>query len=205
MKMPTLQVLSTAVLLGALMLLGGCARGVPRDERPLMLIPDMEFQPKMKAQNETPFFADGRTMRTPPAGTVAFGAARTDPVYFQGREGDDFVRHNPEEITMELLRRGQKEFNIYCAPCHDRTGEGKGMVIGYGFVPPPTFHTDRVRAFADGYLFDVITNGVRNMPAYGPQIPTGDRWAIVAYLRALQRSQNARLQDVPEDARNELK
>jgi mono/diheme cytochrome c family protein len=79
------------------------------------------------------------------------------------------------------------------------------MVIGYGFVPPPSFHSDRVRAFADGYVFDVITNGIRNMPAYGPQIPPGDRWAIVAYLRALQRSQNARLQDVPEDARNELK
>jgi mono/diheme cytochrome c family protein len=144
-------------------------------------------------------------MRTPPEGTVPRGFVNADQAYFEGKAGEDFIAHNPRPITEELLKRGQNRFNIYCAPCHDRTGSGKGMVIGYGFVPPPSFHIDRVRQFADGYIFNVITHGVRNMPAYGPQIPVDDRWAIVAYLRALERSQNASLADVPSDERGKLK
>jgi len=193
------------VLLAGLVVVGGCARGQPREKRPLMIIPDMEFQKKFKAQGETPFFADHRMMRTPPAGTVPRGFADTDQAYYQGKVGETDVAHNPRPITEELLERGRNRFNIYCAPCHDRTGSGKGIVIGYGFVPPPSFHTDRVRQFADGYIFNVITHGVRNMPAYGPQIPVDDRWAIVAYLRALERSQNATLADVPPDKRGQLK
>ena len=205
MRIRTTGILLVGVLLAVLAAASGCSRGIPRDKRPMMIIPDMEFQPKVKAQSETPVFADGRAMRTPPAGTLPFGGARTDDAYYRGRSGEDFVSRNQEEITPELLERGRKEYDIFCAPCHDRTGGGKGLVIGYGYVPPPSFHSDRVRGFADGYLFDVITNGVRNMPAYGPQIPPADRWAIVAYLRALQRSQNAAIQDVPSDVRNQLK
>ncbi len=205
MRMRTTGVIVLGAILAAAAAVGGCSRGTPRNDRPMMIIPDMEFQPKVKAQSETPVFADKRAMRTPPAGTLPFEGARTDEAFYQGKSGGDFVRHNPEEITLELLQRGRKEFNIFCAPCHDRTGEGKGMVIGYGYVPPPSFHSARVREFADGYIFDVITHGVRNMPAYGPQVPVADRWAIVAYVRALQRSQNATIQDVPADARNQLK
>ncbi len=193
------------MFLAGLAVVGGCARGQPTEKRPLMIIPDMEFQRKFKAQGETPFFADGRMMRTPPEGTVPRGAEHADQAYFTGKTGEAFIAHDPRPITRQLLERGQNRFNIYCAPCHDRTGHGKGMVIGYGFVPPPSFHTDKVREFADGYIFNVITHGVRNMPAYGHQIPVDDRWAIVAYLRALQRSQNATLADVPPGDRDQLK
>jgi mono/diheme cytochrome c family protein len=183
----------------------GCSRGQPREHRPIVIIPDMEFQPKYKAQSASPLFADGRAMRTPPDGTVARGTLKEDPGYFQGKVGETYLAHNPRPITMELLKRGQNRFNIYCSPCHDRTGSGKGIVIGYGLVPPPSFHDDKVLAFADGYIMNVITHGVRTMPAYGAQIPADDRWAIVAYLRTLERSQRATLADVPSDHRQDLK
>jgi len=191
-------------LLAGLAAAAGCSRGQPREKRPTMIIPDMEFQPKWKAQGYTPFFEDHRTMRTPPEGTVARGTLKEDTVRFQGKRNGEFVTHNARDVTMDLLRRGRNRFNIYCAPCHDRTGSGHGMVIGYGFVPPPNFSDPRVLAFADGYIFDVITHGVRNMPSYGAQIPVGDRWAIVAYVRALGRSRTATLADVPPEARKDL-
>jgi mono/diheme cytochrome c family protein len=106
---------------------------------------------------------------------------------------------------MELLKRGQERFNIFCSPCHGRLGDGKGIVVERGYSPPPTFHSDRVRSFPDGHIFDVITNGIRNMPPYGPQIPASDRWAIVAYFRALQRSQNATVNDIPVELRDQVK
>ena len=182
----------------------GCARGQPREHLPIVIIPDMEFQPKYKAQSTSALFADGRTMRTPPAGTVARGTLKEDPGYFQGKVGDMFLAHNPRPLTAELLHRGQNRFNIYCSPCHDRTGSGKGIVVGYGLVPPPSFYDPRVLAFPDGYIMNVITHGVRTMPAYGDQIPPDDRWAIVAYVRALERSQRGTLADVPADRRGDL-
>lgn len=202
-----IRTLSSIALIGLVIAAGGCARGQPRESRPTVIIPDLEFQKKYKAQSENPLFADGRSMRTPPEGTVPVGGEKADDAYFLGRVPGDttFVTVNPREITPELLDRGRRRFDIYCAPCHDRTGAGKGIVVGYGFVPPPSFHSDRVRQFADGYIYNVIANGVRNMPSYGRQIPVEDRWAVVAYVRALQRSQNASLADVPADARNELK
>jgi hypothetical protein len=202
------RVMRTALLLllaAGLVLAAGCSRGQPRERRPTVIIPDMEFQKKLKAQEYTPFFADHRAMRTPPEGTVARGTLKEDSVRFQGKDANgEFVTHNAREVTMDLLLRGQNRFNIYCSPCHDRTGSGKGMVIGYGFVPPPNFSDPRALAFADGYIFDVISHGVRNMPSYGAQIPADDRWAIVAYVRALQRSRTATLADVPAEARKNL-
>jgi mono/diheme cytochrome c family protein len=196
------------LLLGATIL--GCTRGHPRDQRPLMIVPDMEFQRKFLPQGHTPLFEDHRTMRTPPRGTVARGTFRENTAYYEGRVYPSsaetvFVAHNPREITEQLLRRGQERFSVYCAPCHDRTGGGKGIVTGYGLVPPPTFHQDRIRSLSDGQIFDLIRNGIRTMPAYGAQIPAEDRWAIVAYFRALQRSQYATLSDVPEDERDRLR
>jgi mono/diheme cytochrome c family protein len=196
----------TRILAVALLVLaaGGCSRGQPRDRRPLVVIPDMEFQAKFKAQASTSLFADGRTMRTPPEGTVARGALKEDSTWYAGRLDGAYVA-NPRPVTRELLERGRARFDIYCAPCHDRTGSGRGLVVQRGFVPAASFHDERARAFADGYIFDVVTNGVRNMPSYGAQIPPADRWAIVAYVRALQRSRTATLDDVPPDARKELK
>jgi mono/diheme cytochrome c family protein len=195
----------TVLAAAGLLLLLGCSQGQPHETRPLMLIPDMEFQPKYLPQGYTTFYPDYRTMRVPPAGTVAFGTYHEDTAYYEGKVDGELIVHNPRAVTLDLLERGQARFNIYCAPCHDRTGSGKGMVVGYGLVPPPTFHQDRIRDVTDGYLFDVITHGVRNMPAYGAQVPVGDRWAIVAYLRALQLSQNATLADVPQSEREGLR
>jgi hypothetical protein len=196
-----------ALLLAAGSMLGilGCSQGQPHETRPLMIIPDMEFQPKFLPQDYTTFYPDHRTMRVPPPGTVAVGSFHEDTVYYEGKADGEFIRHNPRPVTMDLLRHGRERYDIFCAPCHDRTGGGQGMIIGYGYVPPPSFHQARIREFADGYIFDVITYGVRNMPGYGAQVPIADRWAIVAYLRALQLSQNADLADVPPDARQELR
>jgi len=183
----------------------GCSRGQPRDRRPTVIVPDMEFQKKFKAQGYTELFEDHRMMRNPPVGTVARGTLKEDIAYFEGHVDSVMLAHNPRHITEELLYRGQDRFNIFCAPCHDRRGTGRGIVVGYGLVPPPSFHQENVREFADGHIFGVITNGVRSMEGYRAQIPTGDRWAIVAYIRALQRSQNALLADVPAEEREKLR
>jgi mono/diheme cytochrome c family protein len=192
-------------MVAILVLAGGCSRGQPRDSRPVLIIPDMEFQGKMKAQNATPLFEDGRTMRTPPAGTVARGTLKEDPAYFTGKRGEEFITHNPRPVTKDLLERGRARFNIYCSPCHDRAGTGKGIVLEYGLVPPPDFAEPRALEFQDGYIFDVITNGIRNMPGYAAQVPVEDRWAIVAYFRAIQRSRTATLADVPADQQSALR
>jgi mono/diheme cytochrome c family protein len=106
---------------------------------------------------------------------------------------------------MDLMQRGRERYNIFCSPCHDQTGSGQGIVIKKGFLPPPTFHQQRLREVEDGHLYEVIRNGIRNMPSYRHQISVADRWAIVAYVRAMQRSQNARLEDIPAQMRETIK
>ena len=188
-----------------LVLMIGCYRGSPSEDPPIHLNPNMDHQPKYKAQAESDFFKDGATMRMPVPGTVARGDLRADHVYYQGKNADGtLVNEAPVRIDMDLLKRGQERYNIYCAPCHDRTGAGQGIVIKKGFLPPPSFHLDRLREAPDGHFFDVISNGIRNMPAYNHQVQVADRWAIVAYIRALQRSQNARKSDVPEELINQI-
>jgi len=200
--------------LGALLLflfLNGCIRGVPSDKPPIHVNPNMDTQPKYKFQAESEFFADGATNRLPVPGTIARGAliaTATDSIYYLGKDGSGkFVAKNPRKVTMDLLSRGQERFGIYCAPCHGAVGDGRGIVVlrDKGMIPPPTYHDDRMRGLPDGHFFDVITNGIRNMPAYRHQIPVADRWAIVSYVRALQRSQHATLQDVPENLRAGVK
>jgi mono/diheme cytochrome c family protein len=201
--MNVIRLLFALVLVGAACL-GGCSRGQPRETRPMVIVPDLELQAKYKAQSEAPFFADGRSMRTPPAGTVARGTLKEDAGYFLGKTELGYVK-NPRPATRTLLERGRNRFDIYCSPCHGRTGEGKGIVSTYqGMVPPATFHDERALAFEDGYIFEVISQGVRNMKGYAAQIPVDDRWAVVAYVRALQRSRNATLADVPAEHRKEL-
>jgi mono/diheme cytochrome c family protein len=184
----------------------GCYQGQPSQDPPVHPVRNMYDQQRYNTQAPSEFFPDGATMRVPPAGTVARGFLREDSLYFTGMERDTFpVQKSPVLTTMAVLKRGQERYNIYCAPCHSRMGDGKGIVVNRGMVPPPSFHEDRVRQFADGHIYSVISNGIRNMPPYRYQIPVEDRWAIVAYVRALQRSQNATANDIPSDVKGTIK
>lgn len=189
----------------ALSALFGC-RGQTSDENPIWIKHGMEFQPKLLPFGKNNFAADGRNMQAPPEGTVAVGLLKSDDTYYRGGKDTANFAANPLKLNAALLDRGQDRYMIYCTPCHGRTGLGDGMVIQRGFpIPPPSFQDARVVAMPDGQLFHAISYGIRNMPAYGKQIPEEDRWAIVAYLRALQRSSHATLNDVPESERANLK
>ncbi|MFQ5651206.1 MAG: c-type cytochrome [bacterium] len=143
-------------------------------------------------------------MRQPVAGTVARGELFADDVFYHGKTArGDTVRKIPVPVTMQLLERGQDRYNIFCWPCHGGVGEGNMVFLMRGMIPPPSLHLDYMRNYTDGHIFLVITHGIRNMSAYGYQIPAHDRWAIVAYVRALQRSQHATIDDLPEKIRSE--
>ena len=154
---------------------------------------EMYDQPKYKNLRGSDFFADGRQARPLPDGTVARGFLRTDSRVFEGRAGGALVTEFPLQIDAALLARGQERYNIYCSPCHDRSGYGAGMVVRRGYRAPPSFHIDRLRDAPVGHIYDVISRGFGAMPDYAAQIDVNDRWAIVAYVRALQLSQNAPL------------
>ncbi len=187
-----------SILLFFLALIVGCYQGRPSEKPPIHLNPNMDNQSKYKAQSHNPFFANGATMRQPVAGTVARGYLREDDAFYRGVDAAGaFVKKAPLKLTAATLTRGQQRYNIYCTPCHGQVGDGKGIIVKRGLLPPPTFHDPRLRGESDGYFFNAITNGIRNMQAYRHQIPVQDRWAIVHYIRALQRSQNASLEDVP--------
>lgn len=163
----------------------------------------MRYQPKYKALQESELFADGRAARPLPDGVVARGFLRDDPVLFTGMDGTTLTQLLPVSLDKHLLERGQERFNIYCSPCHGRLGNGDGMIVRRGMVRPPSFHEDRLLSAPIGHFYDVMTNGFGRMFSYN-HIPVADRWAIAAYIRVLQRSQNARLDDVPEPVRQKL-
>lgn len=188
----------------ALLAMIGC-RGQPSSEPPIHLIPNMDTQEKYKPQSESKFFADKRTMRTPVEGTVARGFLKEDDAFYRGKTGETFVASMPIELTSELMARGQERFEIFCAPCHSKVGDGKGLVASRGLVPIPSYQDERLRNMPDGELYSAISNGVRTMPSYRHQIPEADRWAIVGYVRALQRAQNATINDIPEEKKAGLK
>ena len=173
-------------LLGAAVVLTGC-RGQTSRKPPLWIMHGMEFQPRYNAFEGNTFFADGRNMRTPPEGTVARGQLKEDDAFYRGG-GETPVAKIPVPVTPALMARGQNRFNIYCTPCHSASGSGNGMVVQRGFLPPPSLHDPRIVGLPDGEIFRVITNGIRNMPSYAKQIPEEDRWAIIAYVRALEYS-----------------
>ena len=181
--MATLRRSSWAGLL-ALLALAGCRQ-------------DMHDQPRFKALAESDFYADLRSARAPVDGTVARGQLHEDTYFYTGRIGANPGDYMPFPVTEEVLARGEQRFNIYCAPCHSRLGDGNGMVVQRGYRHPPTYHQDRLRQAPLGYFFDVMTNGFGAMPDYAAQIPPRDRWCIVAYIRALQLSQDATTADVP--------
>ena len=186
-----MRIEATGCAVAVLLLLAGCRQ-------------DMQDQPKYVPLRPTDFFDDHRSARPIPQYTVARGHLNADTEFYTGKQGDKSVERFPFPITRDVLARGQERFNIYCSPCHDRLGTGDGMVVRRGFRKPPSYHIDRLRQASDGYIFDVITNGFGAMPDYAAQVAPRDRWAIVAYVRALQYSQNAALADVPPDKRGEL-
>jgi mono/diheme cytochrome c family protein len=195
-----------ALVAGAFLLSFTGCRGEISHQPPLWIKHGMEFQPKYKAFEENDYFADGRNMRTPPAGTVARGLLKADDAFWRGGDSAHPVTKNPVPISMDLLSRGQERFNIYCSPCHGITGMGNGMVAQHGFVPaPPNLFQDRIVKLSDGDIYRTVSYGIRTMPSYVKQIPEADRWAIVAYLRALQMSQNAPLSAVPDSVKASLR
>ena len=187
----------------------------------LLLLPGCELrqamynQPKYKALAASTFFADGRASRNPVAGTIARGQLRLDRHLYEGKADTGLATTLPMPLTKELLERGHQRFDIYCSPCHDRTGRGNGMVVQRGLKRPPSFQQDRapgnapgdginLRTAPVGYFFDVMTNGFGVMYSYASRITPEDRWAIAAYIRTLQFSQNASFDQLPTEDQRQL-
>lgn len=172
------------VLLGsALLLLSGCRE-------------DMQNQPYYRPLRENDFYADKRSARPIITGTVARGHLESDTYFYTGKIGSNDGDYMPFPVTAEVMARGQQRFNIYCSPCHSELGDGNGMVVQRGFKHPPSYNIERLRRAPIGYFFDVMTNGYGAMSDYAEQVPPEDRWAIAAYIRALQLSQHATQADV---------
>ena len=164
----------------------------------------MENQPRYDPLEASTFFVDGTSARALLPGTVARGHLRIDSHLYQGKVDGKLVETLPLPVTDQFVSRGKERFEIFCAPCHDRTGNGRGMVVQRGFPQPPSFHIDRLRKAPVGHFFDVITNGFGRMPDHADQIPAEDRWAIIAYVRALQLSQHAEVKTLPDEDRRQL-
>jgi mono/diheme cytochrome c family protein len=184
-------------VLGALALvsavaLSGCARGCTSSRPPIHLNPSMDDQPKVLPQTASPFFYDGGSMRQPIPGTVPVGGLKEDTAFFTGKGADgQFVAKIPVTSDEALLERGRQRYVIYCQPCHDARGDGKGILFQRASVPTATYHQDKILNYPDGQIFDVITNGQGLMSGYRWPIPPADRWAIVAYVRQLQQKRLA--------------
>jgi mono/diheme cytochrome c family protein len=165
---------------------------------------DMHDQPKYSAFEKAAFFPDGSSARAPIAGTVARGDLRDDPILYTGKENDESARTFPFAVDERVMARGQDRFNVYCSPCHGMTGEGDGMIVQRGFSRPPSLLEPRLREVPPGHFFEVITNGFGAMPDHAAQVKPVDRWAIAAYIRALQLAGSATIDDVPPAERSKL-
>jgi hypothetical protein len=183
--------LAVLIAVSAALAAGGCRQ-------------DMHNQPKVKPLAESRFHGDQRSARPIVEGTVARGHLEDDDALFTGKVDGQDVAEFPFPVTRDLMARGRERYDIFCSPCHDRTGRGNGMVVKRGFRQPPSLHIDRLRQTPVGHLFDVMTAGFGAMPDYRGQIPARDRWAIAAYIRALQASQHSTLDVVPPDEREKL-
>jgi len=183
--MPHLRQSVVVIALAGTALLAGCRL-------------DMQVQPRVNPLAKSDFFPDQRSARPPVEGTVARGQLHEDAYFYTGKIGNSPGDYLPFPVTREVLDRGRERYNIFCAPCHSRVGDGNGFVPSRGFArTPPSFHIPRLQKAPAGYFYDVITEGFGTMPDYASQIPARDRWNIVAYVRALQLSQNATMADVP--------
>lgn len=180
------------LLLTALLLaLTGCGR-------------NMYEQAKFEEDEPSSFFANGTSSRPLPEGAVSRSRGGIDEVFFTGLDEDGLVTEPPLEVTEAVLKRGQERYNIYCSPCHNYSGNGEGMIVQKGFVQPTSFHDPRLRAAPVGYFFGAITNGFGRMYPYASRVPPEDRWAIASYIKALQYSQNAPVDELPEGVREQL-
>lgn len=183
--------LGAGLLIAASAVLAGCRQ-------------DMHDTPRYEAYEANPFFPDGRASRVPPDGTVARGQLRDDDALYTGRVDGAYTDTFPFAISHADLKRGQERFNAYCTPCHGGLGDGNGMVVQRGLRQAASYHQDRLRQERPGYFFDVISNGFGSMQGYADAIPVRDRWLIAAYIRALQLSQHATVDDVPAAERRQL-
>jgi mono/diheme cytochrome c family protein len=183
---------------------GGCRGQVARDP-PVHLNLNMDFQERFEPQSKNAFFKDQRAMRPEVPGTVAVGQQGEDDHLERGIVDGRPALALPRglELRRPLLERGRERYGIFCTPCHDAAGTGEGIVVKKGMLPPPRFTDRRLLAMPIGQLYQVISRGVRNMPSYAAQIPVADRWAIAAYVRALQIAQRAKLGDIPADVRQQ--
>lgn len=179
------------VAISGAVLLGGCQQ-------------DMANQPRYEPLEASAFFKDGRSARPQVPGTVARGHLREDEHLYTGKVNGQLASAFPFPITSAVMERGGERYNIYCSPCHGMLGDGRGMIVRRGFKQPPSFHIDRLREIPVGHFFDVQTVGLGAMPDYAAQVSAEDRWAITAYIRALQLSQRATLDDVPAGEREKL-
>lgn len=168
-------------------------RGAKSPFSPIHINPNMDYQEKAQAQEESAFFYDGMTMRLPVPGTVARGELHEDPAYYTGRDASGGFVVSPVAATDELLERGRNRYEIYCQPCHDPRGTGLGVLSEYASVPTASFHDEQRSAYPDGQLFEIIANGFGLMSSYRWQVPPEDRWAIIAHIRKLQEERRERL------------
>lgn len=188
--MPSKSLQAALLLLLLTLLLAGCGR-------------NMAEQPKYSNFEANPFLENGTTAQAPPEGTVSRERGAIDPAFFSGQGEGGFVAESPLPVTEELLQRGMERYNIYCSPCHNYNGNGMGTVVQRGFPQPSSLHEQRLRDQPVGYFFNAMTNGFGRMYPYASRIPPEDRWAIASYIRALQLSQFATLDDVPAEAQLE--
>ena len=165
---------------------------------------DMHDAPRYEPLEASTFFSDGRASRPLVANTVARGQLREDELLYTGKSGGQLATEFPMPVTAEMMARGQERFNVFCSPCHGRTGDGTGLIVQRGFRQPPSYYEDRLVNAPVGYLFDVMTNGFGAMQDYSAQVTVPDRWAIAAYIRVLQLSRSATVNDVPADRRGDL-
>jgi hypothetical protein len=165
---------------------------------------EMANQPRFEPLEASSFFADGRASRPLVPGTVARGQLRLNTHLHEGKVDGSVADTLPFPLSHDLLMQGRERYGIFCSPCHDRTGAGQGLIVQRGFPRPPSFHTDRLREIAIGHFVEVMTEGFGIMPRYAAQLDSVERWAIAAYIRALQLSQHATIEDVPADRRSQL-
>jgi mono/diheme cytochrome c family protein len=166
---------------------------------------DMKDQARYEPLEESEFFHDGRASRTLVEGTVARGHLREDDAFYRGIDAEGkFVARIPTTVDAAVLERGRERYEIFCAPCHAKVGDGMGMIVQRGYKEAASYHTDRLRAIEDGYIYDVITNGFNQMQGYASQVKPADRWAIVAYIRALQLSRMAEVAELDSEVRSAL-
>jgi mono/diheme cytochrome c family protein len=212
--MRTVYLITAFLVVAAISVLGfrgSLFTSPPLEVFPDELFPGMKHQPKLKPQGPSAFFADGRADRLPPPGTVPHSQPlRDDDALYLGKNPDgSWVRGFPAAVAVDanLLERGRDRYTIYCSPCHGAVGDGNGVTKRYGMGATPSYHDDRLRQMAEGEIFNIITNGkapVFNMSPYADKLEPGDRWAVVAYVRALQRAQMGTVDDVPAEHRQEL-